>query len=111
MVRVPLFTTSLESSPMAWGHERALVKLRAYACGGGGLRALKGALVSQAAAERHMQVLASHLDQLRIRDSEIRYAVIIALRRCEPSGDSCCQCRIPVPCLGQENAQVLNTTQ
>jgi hypothetical protein len=56
-----------------------------------------------------MQVLASHLDQLRIRDSEIRYAVILALRRCEPSGDSCCQCRIP--CLGQENAQALNTTQ
>lgn len=64
MVRVPLFTIVLKSSPLAWGHERALVKLRAHACGGGGLRALKGALVSQAAAERRMQVLASHLDQL-----------------------------------------------
>jgi hypothetical protein len=85
MVKVPLFTTSLESSPLAWGHERALVKLRAHACGGGGLRALKGALVSQAAAERRMQVLASHLDQLRIRDSEIcgdyRTAQVCAERR------------------------------
>jgi hypothetical protein len=41
MVRVPLFATLLKFSPLAWGHERPLVKLRAYACsvGGGTCRA------------------------------------------------------------------------
>jgi hypothetical protein len=51
-------------------------------CGGGDLQ---GALDSQAAAERRMQVLASHLEQLRIRDSIVgghyRSAQVRAERR------------------------------